>query len=291
MKAPVTRHVRSFVAALALALVSGVASSPGLAQSTLEEIQKRGKLLAGVRFDVPPNGYVDAKGNNSGFGPDIAREFARRLGVEVEFVQTTSKSRIPLLLNGQIDADIGSTTPTKTRDEVIDFSYTYNLEQSVILVREGESIDPEAYYNTDKVVGGLQGSFFVDLWKQSSPEATVKEYQEFPNLVVALSQGKVDVVPAPKVQAHELMEKLGGQAENVVIGGVFFQDPHAIGVRENDSDWRDWTNWALQRMWADGTFHRIYKKHYKSDPPFELGDAGRLQPGYGKVAQENDPWK
>lgn len=276
--------------ALAFGIAVAGDSAPVHAQSTLQEIQKRGKLIAGVRFDVPPNGYLDAQGNNVGFGPDIAREFAKHLGVEVEFVQTTSKTRIPLLLNGQIDADIGSTTPTKTRDEVVDFSHMYNLERSVILVRQGDSTDPDDYYNTDKIVGGLQGSFFVYLWKQSSPDAKFKEYQEFPELVIALAQGKVDVVPAPMVQSRDLLEKLGPRAENIAIGGVFFEDPQAIGVRENDSDWRDWVNWALQRMWAEGTFQEIYRKHFKSEPAFSLGDAGRLSPGYDKIAKENDPW-
>jgi polar amino acid transport system substrate-binding protein len=265
-------------------------ASPALAQSTLEQVKERGKLLAGVRFDLPPNGFVDAEGTNVGFGPDIARELARHLGVEVEFVQTTSKTRIPLLMARQIDAEFGATTPTKSRDEAVDFSYAYNLEQAVILVRKGDSTDPKAYFNADKIVGGLQGSYFVDLWKEHSPNANIKEYQEFPELVVALAQGQVDVVPAVEFQARNLVEKLGERADGVAIGGIFFEDPQAILLRENDSDWRDWVNWALQRMWSDGTFQAIYKRHYHADPPFQLGDGGRLQPGYDEVATEHDPW-
>ena len=272
----------------ALAVMTSV--SPVQAQSTLQTVQERGVLLAGVRFDLPPTGYLDLQGNHIGFGPDIAREFAKRLGVEVEFVQTTSKSRIPLLLNGQIDAEIGPTTPTKTRDEVIDFSYTYITDQGVILVREGDSVDPRDYFNSEVRVGGMQGSFFVDLWKESSPEANFIEYQEFPELVVALTQDKVDVVPIPAAQAYTVLEQYGDRASNLAVGGVFFEDSQAIGVRENDSAWRDWINWALQRMWADGTFQALYRKHFKIDPPFQMGDAGRLQPGVEKIAGENDPW-
>ena len=282
--------LQAILASVAFGLTAMSALTPVHAQSTLEEIQKRGKLLAGVRFSSPPNGYIDIQGNIVGFGPDLAREFARHLGVEVEFVQVTSKNRIPLLLNGQIDVDIGTTTPTKTRDEVIDFSYIYVVDETTILIRDGESTDPEDYFNSDKIVGAQQGSFYVDLWKQHSPGANIKEYQELPELVVALAQGKVDVVPSMKLQAHEIIEKLGERAENLAVGGVFFEDPMAIGLRENDSDWRDWVNWALQRLWADGIFQALYKKNYKTDPAFSLGDTGRLQPGYEKVAKKNDPW-
>ena len=283
-------QVLSLVIAAAFPLVTVAAPNPVFAQSTLKEIQKRGKFLAGVRFDIPPVGYVDGQGSNVGFGPDLARSLAERLGVEVEFVQVTSKNRIPLLLNGQIDADIGTTTPTKTRDEVIDFSYTYIVNQGIIMVRDGDSVEPKDYFNTEKVVGTLQGSNLFNVWKEHSPDANMKQYQELPELVVALSQGKIDVMPLDEASARNIIEKLGDRAKNIVIGGAFYRDPMAIGLRENDSDWRDWVNWALQRMWADGSFQELYKKHYTAEPPFKLGDGGWLQQGYEKIAKENDPW-
>ncbi|NIA70445.1 transporter substrate-binding domain-containing protein [Pelagibius litoralis] len=280
----------ALLAAAVFGITAAAVAVPGHAQSTLQAIQERGKLLAGVRFDNPPSGYIDTRGNNIGFGPDLARAFAKHLGVELELVQVTSKNRIPLLLNGQIDADIGTTTPTKARDEVVDFSHVYVVDQARIMVRKGASTDPEDYFNSDTVAGGMQGSFYIDLWKQHSPDANMKEYQEFPDVVVALIQGKIDVLPTNKRNAYEIIEKLGARADNIEVGGAFFEDFMAIGLRENDSDWRDWVNWTLQRMWGDGSYQALYEKHFKTQPAFELGDAGRLQPGYEKVAKENDFW-
>src|SRR3546814_8779677 len=97
------------------------------------------------------------------------------------------------------------------------------------------------------MVGALQGSWYVALWKQHAPSARILEYQELPELVVALAQGKVDVVPTMRSQAFGIMEALGERAEGLAVGETFFEDVMAIGLRENDSDWRDWVNWALQR--------------------------------------------
>lgn len=58
--------------------------------STLDAIMKRGHLLAGARYDYPPGSFADAQGVVQGYGPDVAREFGKHLGVEVKFVQTTS---------------------------------------------------------------------------------------------------------------------------------------------------------------------------------------------------------
>ncbi len=63
-------------------------------ESTLTTVQKRGKLLVGVTYDSPPTGYLDAQGSLLGYTPDLARYIAKRLGVEVEFVQITAATRV-----------------------------------------------------------------------------------------------------------------------------------------------------------------------------------------------------
>jgi ABC-type amino acid transport substrate-binding protein len=84
------------VALAALVAVAGVAE----AQSTIEAVKKRGKLVAGVKTDFPPFGYVDAGGRNLGFDVDVAHLFAKALfndENQVELVAVTSGNRIPSL--------------------------------------------------------------------------------------------------------------------------------------------------------------------------------------------------
>src|SRR3546814_17327327 len=89
-------------------------------------------------------------------------------------------------------------------------------------------------------------------------------------------------------QAFGIMEALGERAEGLAVGETFFEDVMAIGLRETDSDWRDWVNWALQRLWADGTYQALYKKHYRMHPPFELRHSRRPPPGAAPYGPEND---
>src|SRR5688500_10626825 len=64
-------------------------------KSTLSAVRERGKLLAGVRFDYPPFGTIDKDGKPVGYGIDVAKAMAEKLGVGIEFIQTTSQNRIP----------------------------------------------------------------------------------------------------------------------------------------------------------------------------------------------------
>ncbi len=87
---------------LAALIVTSIAALTGLAeaQSTLEAVKKRGKLIAGVKTDFPPFGTVDASGKNVGFDVDVAHRFARALfndESQVEPVAVTSGNRIPFL--------------------------------------------------------------------------------------------------------------------------------------------------------------------------------------------------
>src|SRR3546814_10720793 len=114
---------------------------------------------------------------------------------------------------------------------------------------------------------------------------SILEYQERPELVGALAQGKVDVVPTMRSQAFGIMEARGERAEGLAVGEAFFEDVLAIGLRENDSDWRDRVNWARQRLCADRTYQALSTNPSRIDPPFARGAPVRPQPARAQFAQ------
>src|SRR5262249_48324842 len=181
-----------------IALVAGIVAlglanaSAAAAESTLNTVLKRGKLLVGTTFDSPPTGSLDAQGNVVGYAPDLARYIAKRLGVGLEFVQITAATRVPLLQTGRIDVEIAITTPQKARNEVVDFTLAHMWDDGVLLVQQGSSLKPADYKSPTKTIGGTQGNGFVENWKAEYPEAKFKLYREEPEVVVALKNGQVD---------------------------------------------------------------------------------------------------
>jgi len=274
------------VSVLAVFAMVTMASS-ARADSTLTNVLKRGELLAGTVVDTPPSGSIDAQGHIIGYAPDVARYVAARLGVKLQFVQVTAESRIPLLKTGRIDAEFGVTTPQKVRNEVVDFTYSYILDSGVILVRKGESTRPEDYYNTSKVIGATQGNGFVAQWQKLSPNAKFRLFQNESDVATALEKGDVDVHLLGDIAAHRYAAESDGR---LVVGGTFAPSPDAIMVNQNDSKWRNWLNWALQRMWVEGTLQKLYMKWYGIEPNFSLGDDGIIQPRVMEIGKTDDPW-
>jgi polar amino acid transport system substrate-binding protein len=255
------------------------------AESTLETVQKRGKLLVGTTYDSPPTGFLDPQGNVRGYTPDLARYIAKRLGVPVEFVQITAATRIPLLQTGRIDVEMAITTPQKERNEVVDFTLAHMWDDGILLVRQGDSLDPEDYRSPDKIIGGTQGNGFVENWRTANPNAKFKLYREEPDVVVALRNREVDAYLVNAFTGGRFA-KSGGFA----VTKPWKRSENAFMVRQDDSKWRNWLNWALQRMWIEGTMQKLYTKWYGIEPNFNLGDNGQIQQRVEVIGKSNDPW-
>ncbi len=131
------------IAAAASSRSAAIVSVPALAprpRDTVAQIKSRGKLIAGVKFDTPPFGFLNDKNEPVGFDLDIVRKVAEHIGVPVEFVKVTSPTRIPLLVSGNVDLSAASMTHTQERDKTIDFSITYYTGAQSLIVPKNSTI-------------------------------------------------------------------------------------------------------------------------------------------------------
>jgi len=126
---------------LGVLMIFGIAD----AQSTLERIDKRGEFVVGAREGSIPFAFYDEKGDWGGFSMDIAKEIHKRIekklgkSIKLTFKPVDPKTRIPLVANRTIDIECGSTTHTIERDDVVDFSITFFLTGTRLLVKRIKS--------------------------------------------------------------------------------------------------------------------------------------------------------
>ena len=113
------------------------------------------------------------------------------------------------------------------------------------------------------------------MFKEIVPNADVKLYQEYPDLVVALLKKKIDGVLILSSNAVDFVKK----HPELKVTAEYFFDAVGIMMRENDSDWRDFINFTLQEMWADKEFQPLLEMHFGSAPRWHLWSQYRLQPG------------
>jgi polar amino acid transport system substrate-binding protein len=253
---------RDFAAALGLGgtLMSiPFLTRPAQAQTgnTLEEVKKRGTMRVGVRQDVPGFGIVDEKGKTVGFDIDIASELAKRLAVKMELVPVTAATRIPLLQQGRIDLIAATLTHYRERDKVIDFSIGYFWTGQKLMVKKSSNINTLADM-AGKRAGTTVGALALKNLAKAQPKATGQTFEGYPEAFLALQRGLIDAVAADIIILAGLRANAPGPGDYVVIGESLGGGDYAIGVRENESKWRDEINFMLQDMWRDGTWDQIY---------------------------------
>ena len=261
---------------IALMLLAACSGSSDTA--TLDRVQHAGKVRIGVRNDNPPMSFLDDTGAWIGFDVDLATAMASQLGYDLELIQVDETTRISFLQNNRVDMSIASMNHTRSRDEAIDFSITYLWDNQSFLVRTG------SYTSIDGLVGATvaanAGSSAIDSWNAyvadlgGDPPA-ILAFGEKLAAIQALRDGAVDGYTEDNIT---LLALAAGDPELTLLPGGHNPVRFGIGVREDDSDWRDDVNLALQEIWADGTFATIYARWFEGpDRVIDLPLGGEIE--------------
>ena len=276
-----TDHIsrRAAIGAGALLGAATIATTRAQAQTvqpaagdTLAKVKAAGTLLAGVRNDFPRSDR-STRAASRWIWTRLAEAFAKKLGVKAEFVPTTSRTRIPLLQNGSIDCEFG-TPPQPSSARNRRFFDPICVGRGFHHHQEGASKTVKDYAPPRKVAT-TQGSYIIELFKQHIANPEIVLFQEYPDAVQALRNGKVDGVGVNRASSVAYVRKGSGlqMSEDMV------RDPWAIMVRPNDSNWRNWLNHTLQELWKDGTYKTLWEKHMGETPDFYMFSPYMLQPG------------
>ncbi|WP_209848916.1 ABC transporter substrate-binding protein [Paenibacillus sediminis] len=245
------------------------ASSGGdtTAQSTLDAIKARGKLIAGVKYDTKLFGLKDpASGKVEGFDIDIAKALAKKiLGDEnkLELKEVTSKTRIPMLQNGDIDIIIATMTITDERKQQVDFSDVYFNAGQSLLVKKGSPIT-----GLDSIVKGtkvltVKGSTSAKNIREKAPDATVLEFENYQDAFTALKAGQGDALTTDNAILFG-MQKQDPNYE--IVGGTFTEEPYGMAIRKGDAAFVKTVNDLLKEMKDSGEYDKLYEEWMGQKP-------------------------
>jgi polar amino acid transport system substrate-binding protein len=254
-------NMRTVIRAALLAVAGFAATAQAQEKSTLDVVKERGVLRAGIKSDAPVFGFINEKGEHVGFEVDLMQEMAKRLGVKLEIHKVTSSTRIPMLTSGRVDIVAATMTHYRKREEVVDFSIGYIKGPMTMLVRKGSSIRSVADMK-GKVAGFGVGSAALKDFQKVQGGAQVKTFQGVPETFLALQQGLVDAMPTDIILLAGLRANVSNPGNFELLGKAahFSSGEYGLGLPRNDSKFRNAVNYALQDMWLDGTWDKIFDK-------------------------------
>ncbi len=246
--------------------------------SAADQVDATGTVRIGVRNDNPPMSFINDQGDWIGFDVDLATALAEELGVELELVPVDGTTRISFVQEGQVDMSVASMNHTLSREEAIDFSITYFWDNQSFLVRTGtyESIDDLA----DQVVAANAGSSVIDSWNSyvadlGGDQPEIVEFDDKQAAMQALRDGAVEGYSEDNIT---LLALAAGDPDLTLLPGGHNPVQFGVGLPENDSEWRDRVNIALQNLWTDGTFGTIYERWFEGpDRIIDLPLGGEME--------------
>lgn len=257
--------------AAALCLFSGMATAKPT--EVLKKIDQTGRLTVGLRESAIPFGFYNKQGKWVGFSVDMAKDLQKALekkfNKKIKLVKrpVNSKTRIPLVANGTLDIVMGSSTHTLARNKVVDFTITFFITGTQLLVPANSSITDLADL-AGKRVGAARGSTNAEFLQSADasgkikPKAKIILYAKHTDGFLALRQGRIDAYSTDGVLLAGLKAQAPHPSHWKITKKFLTFEPYAYIVPQNDSPWRNFVNATLIKLIKSGQFAATYNKWF-----------------------------
>jgi len=261
-------------------LLSAALIAPAGAQDltgTLKKVKETGAFTVGFRESSIPFSYLDDKQQPIGYAMDLCMRVVDAVKAElklpnlkVNLQPVTSSNRIPLLQNGTIDMECGSTTNSVVRQQQVAFGPTYFVINVTAAVKKSSNINALADLN-GKTVSTTSGTTSVPLIKsyEKTKNVTVKE-------IYGKDHGESFLLLADDRAAAFIMDDilLAGQIANSKSPGDYKilpeslrQEPYSMMLRKDDAQFKALVDKTVGGIMKSGEIEKIYAKWFMSPVP------------------------
>jgi glutamate/aspartate transport system substrate-binding protein len=272
--------MRRFAPVLIALLLSAALIAPAAAQDltgTLKKVKETGAFTVGFRESSIPFSYLDDKQQPIGYAMDLCMRVVDAVkadlkmpNLKVNLQPVTSSNRIPLLQNGTIDMECGSTTNSVQRQQQVSFGPTYFVINVTAAVKKSSNINALADLNS-KTVSTTSGTTSVPL---------IKSYEKTKNVTVKEIYGKDHaesfLLLADDRAAAFIMDDilLAGQIANSKSPGDYKilpeslrQEPYSMMLRKDDAQFKALVDKTVGGIMKSGEIEKIYAKWFTSPVP------------------------
>jgi glutamate/aspartate transport system substrate-binding protein len=263
----------SIACLVALATASMAAS----AQDTLAKIKQSGSVTMGVRESSGALSYTLGDGKFAGFHVEVCQrvlaDVQKALGLaklDTKFQVVTSQNRIPLVQNGTVDIECGSTTNNATRQKDVSFAVTTYVEEVRIAVKANSGITSIAQLK-DRNVATTTGTTSVQLLRKHE-RATGIDFKEVfgkdhADSFLLLESGRADAFVMDGQILAGNIAKAKNPADFRIVGEVLSVEPIAIMIRKDDPGFKKAVDDSIGAMMKSGEIAKLYDKWFLQPIP------------------------
>lgn len=271
--------MKTFMINLAIGAVALAAATVANAGATSDRVIEKGAMVVATNSGWPPQSFLDDNNQLTGFDVDVAKEIAKRLGVDVSFETPNWATLTGGRWQGRYDLGVGSVTPTKARAQVIDFAGVYYYSPYVYVVHKDSDAKSVEDLN-GKIIGVETATTSEDFIRRQleidAPGLPPIEYKLEPGDIrtfadsmlpfddLRLGAGvRLDAVIAPEQTAENAIKN--GYPLRILEGDYAFREPLVVIAEKGDDEWTAKVGEIIDQMKNDGTLSTLTTKWYGKD--------------------------
>ena len=264
----------------ALIALSFAAAAPAMAQEltgTLKKIKETGQITVGHRESSVPFSYLDDKQQPIGYAKELCDRVVDAVKAELKLPNlkvvlqpVTSSNRIPLLQNGTIDLECGSTTNSVQRQQQVAFGPTYFVINVTAAVKKASNVNALTELN-GKNISTTSGTTAVPLLKayEKTKSIDVKEIygKDHAESFLLLVEDRVAAFVMDDILLAGQIANAKSPADFKILGESLRQEPYSMMLRKDDPQFKALIDKTISGVMKSGEIEKIYAKWFTSPVP------------------------
>ena len=267
--------IKTLLRAALLAFVAPAAFAQ--TPATIDKIKQGGTMMIAYREASIPFSYLDDKAKPTGFAYEICEKIADkvkaatgRADMKKQYQAVTSANRIPLLQNGTIDIECGSTTNNSERGKQVQFATNYFYTGTRFLVKTGTKVDKLSDL-AGKTVVSTTGTTNYQLIRRLNEEQKLGidllGAKDHPESMLMVQTGRALAFGMDDILIYSLKASAQSPTDFAVVGEPIQVEPYAIMIRKDDPAFKKLVDDTLAGLMKSGEFEALYKKWFQSPIP------------------------
>jgi glutamate/aspartate transport system substrate-binding protein len=266
---------KAWLSVAVLLAVAGVAQAQQ--SDTLKKIKDSGTVTMGVRESSGALAYTLGDGKYAGFHYDVCQkvlaDIKKQLGLaalDIKYQPVTSQNRIPLVQNGTVDIECGSTTNNATRQKDVAFAFTTYVEEVRIAVKANSGITAIGQL-AGKTVATTTGTTSVQTLRKHE-RATGVDFKEVfgkdhADSFLLLESGRADAFVMDGQILAGNISRAKNPADFKIVGEVLSVEPIAIMLRKDDPAFKKAVDDSIVAQIKSGDLAKTYDKWFNQPIP------------------------
>jgi len=270
-----TRIARLAISAIVCTVL---AASAAAQEGTLKKIKDGGAITIGHRDASIPFSYYDDKQQPVGYAVDLCLKIVDAVKAElkmpkidVKYQLVTSANRIPLMANGTIDLECGSTTNNLARQEQVWFTITHFVTANRWIAKKSANIRSLADLKGKTIVstaGTTNIKQITEINGAQSLGMNIISANGHPEAFQMVETGRAVAFVMDDILLYSLAAQSRSPGDYAISPEALSVEPYGIMLRKDDAAFKKVVNAAMTNLYKSGQINAIYEKWFlKPVPP------------------------